>query len=144
QSKCDPYWPDENEMTFGEIRVRLAAAQVFADYIIRRLQFYLDSHPMHPVTQFHFTSWPDKGVPENPWALVDFEQRVAATATKRPIVVHCSAGVGRTGTFIALRNVMREAEDTQQMDFFTTVAKLRQDRTMMIQTAVRFFSITFY
>ncbi|CAL1544213.1 unnamed protein product, partial [Lymnaea stagnalis] len=138
KSKCDPYWPDEGETTFGEIRVRLAATQVFADYIIRRLQLYMDSQPMHPVTQFHFTSWPDKGVPENPWALVDFEQRVAATATKRPIVVHCSAGVGRTGTFIALRNVMREAEDTQQMDFFNTVAKLRQDRTMMIQTAEQY------
>ncbi|CAL1544882.1 unnamed protein product, partial [Lymnaea stagnalis] len=138
KSKCDPYWPDEGETTFGEIRVRLAATQVFADYTIRRLQLYVDSQPMHPVTQFHFTSWPDKGVPENPWALVDFEQRVAFTPTKRPIVVHCSAGVGRTGTFIALRNVMREAEDTQQMDFFTTVAKLRQDRTMMIQTAVSY------
>ncbi|CAL1536131.1 unnamed protein product [Lymnaea stagnalis] len=134
KSKCDPYWPDEDEVVFGEITVKLAATQVFADYIIRRLQLSKDGHSMHPVTQFHFTSWPDKGVPENPWALVDFEQRVAASPTKRPIVVHCSAGVGRTGTFIALRNVMREAEVTQKMDFFNTVAKLRRDRYLMVQT----------
>ncbi|CAL1534184.1 unnamed protein product, partial [Lymnaea stagnalis] len=72
--------------------------------------------------------------PVSPWGLVDFEQRVFAHPTSRPIVVHCSAGVGRTGTFIALRNVLSEAEQTGHVDFFKTVAKLRQDRILMIQT----------
>ncbi|XP_059173257.1 receptor-type tyrosine-protein phosphatase epsilon-like [Physella acuta] len=90
------------------------------------------------VTQFHFTSWPEKGVPITPWAWVDFEQRVAFNPTSRPVVVHCSAGVGRTGTFIALRNVMREAEETGRVNFLQTVARLRQDRMNMVQTAEQY------
>ncbi|XP_059173381.1 uncharacterized protein LOC131953936 [Physella acuta] len=136
--KCVSYWPEEGTTTFGDIKVKLAATHVFADYTIRKLELIKKDHPTHLFTQFHFTSWPDKGVPLTPWGLVDFEQRVALGGTSRPIVVHCSAGVGRTGTFIALRNVMREAEDTGYINCFNTVAKLRQDRVLMVQTAEQY------
>ncbi|XP_059176845.1 receptor-type tyrosine-protein phosphatase eta-like [Physella acuta] len=133
--KCEQYWPDEDEATFGLITVKLTVTDVFADYTIRQFILSKKGHPPHSVKQFHFTSWPDQGVPLTPWALVDFEQRVASHPTATPVVVHCSAGVGRTGTFIALRHVMREAEDTGRMDFFKTLIKLRQARVLMIQTA---------
>ncbi|XP_059168918.1 receptor-type tyrosine-protein phosphatase epsilon-like [Physella acuta] len=136
--KCVRYWPEEGTTTFGDIKVKLAATHVFADYTIRKLELIKKNQPTHHFTQFHFTSWPDKGVPLTPWGLVDFEQRVALGSTSRPIVVHCSAGVGRTGTFIALRNVMREAEDTGKINCFKTVAKLRQDRVLMVQTAKQY------
>ncbi|XP_059173395.1 receptor-type tyrosine-protein phosphatase alpha-like [Physella acuta] len=136
--KCLKYWPDEGKEKFGDIKVKLAATHVFADYTIRKLELSKRNQPTHPLTHFHFTSWPDKGVPATPWSLVDFEQRVAMEESTRPMVVHCSAGVGRTGTFIALRNVMREAEDTGVVNFFRTVSKLRQDRMMMIQTAEQY------
>ncbi|CAL1534175.1 unnamed protein product [Lymnaea stagnalis] len=134
--KCEKYWLDDSPAQFGEIQVRMIAIQTFADYVIRVLEI---SKPRETVavqtfTHFHFTSWPDKGVPVSPWGLVDFEQRVFAHPTSRPIVVHCSAGVGRTGTFIALHNVIREAAQTGYVDFFKTVVKLRQDRILMIQT----------
>ncbi|KAK6991251.1 receptor-type tyrosine-protein phosphatase eta, partial [Biomphalaria glabrata] len=87
------------------------------------------------VTQYHYISWPDHSVPSSPWALVEFEQRVSAIKTSTPLVVHCSAGVGRTGTFIALLNIMQQAEQTGQVDIFSTVVKLRQDRHFMVQTA---------
>ncbi|XP_059168909.1 receptor-type tyrosine-protein phosphatase alpha-like [Physella acuta] len=136
--KCVSYWPEEGTTTFGDIKVKLAATHVFADYTIRKLELIKKDHPTHHFTQFHFTSWPDKGVPLTPWGLVDFEQRVALEKTSKPILVHCSAGVGRTGTFIALRNVMREAEDTGRINCFQTVAKLRQDRVLMVQTAEQY------
>ncbi|CAG5125912.1 unnamed protein product, partial [Candidula unifasciata] len=132
--KCEMYWPEKGDMKVGEMTVKLATTQVFADYTIRRFQLRKGVEPLRDVIQFHFTAWPDKDIPTVPWGLVDFEQRVASYLTNKPIVVHCSAGVGRTGTFIALRNVMREAEETGHMDFFNTVRKLRQDRVNMVQT----------
>jgi protein tyrosine phosphatase len=134
KQKCEKYWPEEGEIKVGEITIKLTTTQVFADYTIRRLQLKKDGKTGQDLVHFHFTSWPDKDIPNTTWGLVDFEQRVASYQSSKPIVVHCSAGVGRTGTFIALRNVMRQAEETGQMDFFQTVQRLRQDRINMVQT----------
>ncbi|CAL1546508.1 unnamed protein product [Lymnaea stagnalis] len=136
--KCERYWPEEGSRMFGRITITLTTTQIFADYTIRRLQLIKNGQGSQHITQYHFTSWPDKGVPLTPWGLVDFEQRVFDQPSIQPVVVHCSAGVGRTGTFIALRNIMRQAEDTGHVDFFNTVAKLRQARTMMVQTHVQY------
>ncbi|XP_059169922.1 receptor-type tyrosine-protein phosphatase alpha-like [Physella acuta] len=136
--KCVQYWPEEDAVEFNGIEVSLAVTRVFADYTIRKLELNQSGSPSHTLTHYHYTSWPDKGVPTTPWSLVDFEQRVAAGVTSVPIVVHCSAGVGRTGTFIALRNLMREAEATGRFDFFQTVLKLRQDRVLLVQTAEQY------
>nr|KAI8754701.1 receptor-type tyrosine-protein phosphatase alpha-like [Biomphalaria glabrata] len=132
--KCEKYWPDSDKMQFGYIKVKLGSTQVFADYTIRKLELSKKGEVGHIFTQFHFTSWPDKGVPSTQWSLVDVEQRVTSIPTNKPIVVHCSAGVGRTGTFIALYNIMRQAEETGLVDFFKTVSKLREDRIFMVQT----------
>ncbi|CAG5127330.1 unnamed protein product, partial [Candidula unifasciata] len=132
--KCEQYWPNDGEITIGEVTVKLTTTQVFADYTIRRLCLYKKAPPVHVLTHFHFTTWPDKDIPTTAWGLVDLEQRVAAISTSKPIVVHCSAGVGRTGTFIALHNTLEQIKDTGYMDVFTTVQKLRQDRINMVQT----------
>nr|KAG5701194.1 hypothetical protein BaRGS_023303 [Batillaria attramentaria] len=79
----------------------------------------------------------NKGVPVSPWPLVDFHMTVNANAAAypdSPIVVHCSAGIGRTGTYIALDNLLAEAAATHALDFNTCVWKLRQARVNMIQT----------
>ncbi|XP_055884714.1 receptor-type tyrosine-protein phosphatase S-like [Biomphalaria glabrata] len=136
--KCEKYWPDSGKIRVGQIKVNLGSTQVFADYTIRKLELFKKGEASHSFTQFHFTSWPDKGVPSTQWSLVDVEQRVASIPTKRPIVVHCSAGVGRTGTFIALYNIMRQAEETGLVDFFKTVSKLREDRIFMVQTSSQY------
>ncbi|CAG5124737.1 unnamed protein product, partial [Candidula unifasciata] len=137
KQKCEQYWPETTDLELGEIIVKLLSSQVLSDCVIRKLQL-IKNQATHTVTQYHFTTWPDKSVPSTPWALVDFQQRVFSQPTNKPIVIHCSAGVGRTGTFIALRNVIKEAEDTGHMDFYTTLCKLRQDRINMIQTVEQF------
>ncbi|CAL1534191.1 unnamed protein product, partial [Lymnaea stagnalis] len=137
--KCEKYWSDAGEAQFGEITVKLTATKTFADYIIRSFEmFKSDKEVTRTFTQFHFTSWPDKSVPVTPWSLVEFLKRVSAQTTKSPVVVHCSAGVGRTGTFIALHNVIRQAQDTGRIDFYQTLAKLRRDRKLMVQTAEQY------
>ncbi|CAL1529556.1 unnamed protein product [Lymnaea stagnalis] len=136
--KCERYWPSEYEVDIGEIKIRLNSTHKFADYIIRKLELLKPGETTHALTQFHFTSWPDKGVPTAAWGLVDFQQRVLSYTTNKPIVVHCSAGVGRTGTFIALHNVVCQAKATGTMDFFKTLCQLRQDRVFMVQTALQY------
>ncbi|KAI8773564.1 receptor-type tyrosine-protein phosphatase T [Biomphalaria glabrata] len=136
--KCEKYWPDDDTKAYGDIKVKLISTQTYAEYTIRKLELCKKSQTTHQVTQFHFTSWPDKSVPTASWSLVDFEQRVFTVPTSEPIVVHCSAGVGRTGTFIALHNVMQQAEATGKVDFFNTVNNLRKDRMFMVQTAEQY------
>ncbi|XP_059166776.1 receptor-type tyrosine-protein phosphatase alpha-like [Physella acuta] len=138
KSKCEQYWPDDNQTRFNNFTVKLACTQVFAHYTIRKLKLCKDGEAERSLTQFHYTSWPDKGVPATPWALVDFHQQVELCATTKPVLVHCSAGVGRTGTYIALCNVLQMVADTGMVDFFSTVTKLREDRIMMVQTVEQY------
>ncbi|GFN78769.1 receptor-type tyrosine-protein phosphatase kappa [Plakobranchus ocellatus] len=137
KKKCSMYWPNGKEQIFGMITVQLLTTRVYAEYIIRDLRLCLGKETRE-VTHFHFIAWPDKSVPENPWSLVDFYHRVMAKPGAGPVLVHCSAGVGRTGTFIALCNVLKEAEATGKMDFRSTLYKLRQDRMHMIQSIAQY------
>ncbi|CAL1538419.1 unnamed protein product, partial [Lymnaea stagnalis] len=89
ETQCERYWPEEGEKEFGGIKVKLTTTQVCTDFTIRRLELRKINTKVQHVTQFHFTSWPDTGVPKTPWSFVDFEQRVAAEPTEKPIVVHC-------------------------------------------------------
>ncbi|XP_059168915.1 receptor-type tyrosine-protein phosphatase epsilon-like [Physella acuta] len=136
--KCEQYWPDGVTIEFDDIQLLLRGSREFADFTIRGIEIRKGEGPAHHFRRFHFTMWPDKGVPLTPWALADFEQRVSAEPTNKPVVVHCSAGVGRTGTFIALSIVMKQALDTGSMNLYETVVKLRQDRMLMVQTAEQY------
>ncbi|KAK3796970.1 hypothetical protein RRG08_015836 [Elysia crispata] len=83
-------------------------------------------------------SGPDKFVPESPWGLVDLHQRVMAVPGSGPVLAHCSAGIGRTDTFIGLCNLLHEAEVTGKMDFKSALWKLRQDRMHTVQTVEQY------
>ncbi|GFN80108.1 receptor-type tyrosine-protein phosphatase mu [Plakobranchus ocellatus] len=134
--KCTIYWPEEEEreVTFGEIKVKLLTTKVFAEYTIREMQLSKKAENSRALIHFQFTAWPEKSVPDSPWGLVDFQQRVLALPGSDPLLVHCSNGVGRTGTFIALCHLLQEAEATGEMDFLSTLRRLREDRMKMIQT----------
>ncbi|XP_055884587.1 receptor-type tyrosine-protein phosphatase alpha-like [Biomphalaria glabrata] len=132
--KCEQYWPESGKVSYGDTKVQVIQAKTFADYTIRTIELNQYNGGTRILTQYHFTSWPDQSVPNSPWALVDLAMKVLAHPTTQPIVVHCSAGVGRTGTFIALHNVLKDAEETNRIDFYSTLVRLRQDRIFMIQT----------
>ncbi|XP_046857047.1 uncharacterized protein LOC124450436 isoform X2 [Xenia sp. Carnegie-2017] len=134
--KCFQYWTDE-ETSFGEIVVKTRKTEMFADYVIR----YLDvkkGGTTKKVTQYHFLSWPDHGVPRYPTKLLVFRQRFRAMhlVDTKPIVVHCSAGVGRTGAFIALDMSLRRISDLNQptVNIKETVQDMRNQRINMVQT----------
>ncbi|KAK0046254.1 receptor-type tyrosine-protein phosphatase T, partial [Biomphalaria pfeifferi] len=138
KTKCERYWPEKGKSIFGQIKVSVISTQTFADYTIRTMQLTKGDETAHVLAQFHFTSWPDKNVPITPWSLVEFYHKVYLSPSSVPTVVHCSAGVGRTGTFIALCNIMDQAKETGKVDFFNTLSKLRQDRICMIQTVEQY------
>ncbi|XP_076081167.1 receptor-type tyrosine-protein phosphatase epsilon-like [Mytilus galloprovincialis] len=138
KQKCIQYWPDhEQQMTaFGAISILLVKNDVYSDFTIRRLKLRKENETK-TVCQFHFTAWPDKDVPKYASSLVHFRYKVNTTRTeaKGPLVVHCSAGVGRTGTYIALDYIVNEAKQRNYVEVFRSVEILRNQRVNMVQTA---------
>jgi protein tyrosine phosphatase len=89
----------------------------------------------HQVTQYHYTEWPDFGVPASPKPLVDLVHllRSELKGSNTICLIHCSAGVGRTGTLMALNKIIEDIEDGADIiDVFQTVLELRSDRVLMV------------
>ncbi len=89
-------------------------------------------------TQFHFTTWPDHGVPDYATPILGFHRRVKSQhkPSRGPLLVHCSAGVGRTGTYIALDNVLDQIAAEGMVDISGTIVRARNQRMKMVQTQV--------
>ncbi|XP_055884639.1 receptor-type tyrosine-protein phosphatase epsilon-like [Biomphalaria glabrata] len=136
--KCEQYWPNEGKLLYGDIKIKLISTETFSDYTVRHLEMNKKNEGTHLLKQYHFHAWPDKGVPEAPWSLLNFVHRISSHTSSHYVVVHCSAGVGRTGTYIAIHNVLRQARETEKLEFFKTVTKLREDRILMVQTALQY------
>ena len=100
----------------------------------------LDGKPL-AVTQYHFISWPDHGVPKFATSLISFIRRVQMAHSKEdgvPLLVHCSAGVGRTGTFILLDSMLERIRAEKTVNVYESVVGLCQNRVLMVQTLVGF------
>lgn len=135
--KCCHYWPTIG-LTYvsGNIRVKCMLDQDLETYTVRN---FVLSHGKKKwnVYQFHYTSWPDHGVPDNPGTVLKFLADCRAARKHDgdmsvPVVVHCSAGIGRTGTFIAIDHIINNESDS--VDVFNTVLGMRQMRSGMVQT----------
>lgn len=99
----------------------------------------LDTSPLE-VTQFQYTVWPDHGVPQQSTSLMAFIRRVRVAHPPKsgaPLLVHCSAGVGRTGTFITLDSMMLQVKHKTTLDVYGFVKTIRDQRAQMVQTEVR-------
>ena len=91
------------------------------------------------VVQFHFVAWPDHGVPDNHALMLNFVRRVRKLhpySNPCPLLVHCSAGVGRTGTFIVLDTMLERMELEGTLNIYDYVKQLREQRVLMVQTLV--------
>uniref|UniRef100_A0A8C6U9L8 Receptor-type tyrosine-protein phosphatase epsilon n=1 Tax=Neogobius melanostomus TaxID=47308 RepID=A0A8C6U9L8_9GOBI len=130
EDKCNQYWPDQGCWTYGNIRVAVEDFTILVDYTIRKfcVQNASDTgKSARLVTQLHFTSWPDFGVPFSPIGMLKFLKKVKTVNPpfSGPIVVHCSAGVGRTGTFIVIDATIDMMHAEQKVDVFGFVSKIR-------------------
>ncbi|XP_052762308.1 receptor-type tyrosine-protein phosphatase T-like [Mya arenaria] len=134
--KCDQYWPNvESSALYGNVYVICLSEEKYAEFTRRTFQISRNSEGRE-LHQFHFTCWPDRRVPEDVAPLVEFRKMVLNTKTKLngPTLVHCSAGVGRTGTYIAFDILTKEGEAEGSINVPGCVLNIRQNRPNMIQT----------
>uniref|UniRef100_A0A8C4R1I6 Protein tyrosine phosphatase receptor type N2 n=1 Tax=Eptatretus burgeri TaxID=7764 RepID=A0A8C4R1I6_EPTBU len=145
QSQC--YWPDEGSTVYHIYEVNLVSEHIWCeDYLVR--SFYLKnlrSGETRTVTQFHYLSWSDHRVPSTR-SLLDFRRKVNKCYRGRscPVILHCSNGVGRTGTYLLIDMVLnRMAKGAKELDMAATLEHIRDQRDNCVQTKEQFeFALT--
>ncbi|XP_048473649.1 receptor-type tyrosine-protein phosphatase H-like isoform X6 [Rhincodon typus] len=141
--KCERYWPlDYTPCTYGNIAVTVSSETILSDWTIRDFSIkQTGSSEIRSVSHFHFTAWPDHGVPKTTEELIAFHKVLRDHLNRKnqgfPIV-HCSAGVGRTGTLIALDYLLQQMEQEDLVDVYGIVRKMRQNRPLMVQTELQY------
>uniref|UniRef100_A0AAQ6A840 protein-tyrosine-phosphatase n=1 Tax=Amphiprion ocellaris TaxID=80972 RepID=A0AAQ6A840_AMPOC len=147
RNKCVRYWPDLHGMKeFGKVLVRNVDERPAQDYILRKLEVTrLDREPLRYIWHYQYLSWPDHGVPNEPggvlWFLEEVNRTQSTIPDTGPIVVHCSAGIGRTGTIIVIDILIdiinRQGLDCD-IDIPKTIQRVRQQRSGMVQTEAQY------
>uniref|UniRef100_A0A8D1ZBK0 protein-tyrosine-phosphatase n=1 Tax=Sus scrofa TaxID=9823 RepID=A0A8D1ZBK0_PIG len=141
--KCYKYWPDDTEV-YGDFKVTCVEMEPLAEYVVRTFTLERRGYnEIREVKQFHFTGWPDHGVPYHATGLLSFIRRVKFSnpPSAGPIVVHCSAGAGRTGCYIVIDIMLDMAEREGVVDIYNCVKALRSRRINMVQTEEQYIFI---
>uniref|UniRef100_A0A5S6QYC8 protein-tyrosine-phosphatase n=1 Tax=Trichuris muris TaxID=70415 RepID=A0A5S6QYC8_TRIMR len=141
KTKCSKYWPSVKEKkSYGNVKVCLVEeSKLNVHYTVRKLALRQDNEKRE-VKQFHFHQWPDHSTPEEIGPLLDFLDLVREhqpETNPEPLVVHCSAGCGRTGTFCALdyaRCLFKTEKLPAGFSVYGLVYDLRKQRPAMVQT----------
>ncbi|TDG98222.1 hypothetical protein EPR50_G00214830 [Perca flavescens] len=140
RTKCERYWPaDSKPCPYGELLVTIRSEQQEPDWTLREFRVkHMNNSEERTVKHFHFTAWPDHGVPQGTEVLIQFRrlvrQHIEREGDGAPTVVHCSAGVGRTGTIIALDVLLQQLEKERAVGIHGFVHKMRLSRPYMVQT----------
>uniref|UniRef100_H2ZAR3 Tyrosine-protein phosphatase non-receptor type 20 n=1 Tax=Ciona savignyi TaxID=51511 RepID=H2ZAR3_CIOSA len=140
KAKCEQYWPEPGcTLRCGSFEIQLREENEKDSYITRTLLVANEDADYKPrsISQLHFTTWPDHGVPSSTTGFLRFYhhvKEVMETVSGAPVTVHCSAGVGRTGTLIGFDILMAEMKKHKSVNVLETVVNMRKDRTLMVQT----------
>lgn len=138
--KCEQYWPAETGPNVcGDLLVFTSSEHKEADWTLREFKLkHKHNSEERTLRHFHFTAWPDHGVPLDTDVLIRFRgllrRHIETQTAGTPTVVHCSAGVGRTGTIIALDVMLQQLEAEKAVDINGFVHKMRLHRPLMVQT----------
>lgn len=145
--KADQYWPENKDQPeiAGKIEVTLAKTFPHTGFVVRQFMLRKKKHSHwlpeeRTVYQLHYTEWPDFGAPESTEEMTELlrELDIRKKGLDDPIVVHCSAGIGRTGTFLAIHLTLQQVNASksppEQLDVMKTVLSLRAQRHGMIQS----------
>ncbi|XP_015220087.1 tyrosine-protein phosphatase non-receptor type 1 [Lepisosteus oculatus] len=145
--KCAQYWPqrEEKDMVFEDtnFKLTLISEDVKSYYTVRQLELEnLSTQETREILHFHYTTWPDFGVPESPASFLNFLFKVRESgclnSDQGPVVVHCSAGIGRSGTFCLADTcllLMSLRKDPSSVHIRDVLLEMRRYRMGLIQTA---------
>ncbi|KAL1231799.1 Receptor-type tyrosine-protein phosphatase [Trichinella spiralis] len=149
RTMCIKYWPEHSPSVYGRIEVKPLDCTFYADYVIRNFTIRrcrttadesesnnLLNGDSRSIVQYHFTGWQDYRAPEGSYGFLRFMKqfkRIDCTSDC-PVLVHCSAGVGRTGTFVAVDSMMDQMAEEGRVDVFGFVSNLRRQRNFMVQS----------
>ncbi|XP_065219883.1 tyrosine-protein phosphatase corkscrew-like isoform X2 [Planococcus citri] len=145
KSKCERYWPEVGESAeHGKVTVRSISEVVNTDYTLREFTITCDGEE-RKIFHYHFQAWPDHGVPSDPGCVLNFlhdvNKRHDEIDKVGPIIVHCSAGIGRTGTFIVIDMIINQIKKyglNCEIDIQKTIQMVRCQRSGMVQTEAQY------
>eukprot|EP00794_Sanderia_malayensis_P006241 gene6241-6959_t len=152
--KCDQYWPHQGELMYGSVTVRTVEERRYANYVHRvfsiswnnkeeAAELGYSTDEIKLVRQFHFTDWPDFGVPKERSSMLAYVHMVRRymQETETPTVVHCSAGVGRSGTFIVIETQIERINRKKNVKIFDYIKNIRTQRNFLVQQEVQYVFI---
>uniref|UniRef100_A0A0K0D9L1 Protein-tyrosine-phosphatase n=1 Tax=Angiostrongylus cantonensis TaxID=6313 RepID=A0A0K0D9L1_ANGCA len=141
--KCDQYWPSSagSSQTHGNYQVGLVKEMPNAYFVHRILSLRVAKFvppAERRIHQLHFKGWPDHGVPDTVFPLLTFMHYVAEIHSTGPIVVHCSAGVGRSGSFILMDSMRRHLINSRKLNLMGHLMHMRRQREKVVQTVEQY------
>ncbi len=153
-SKCHYYWSKDEKIKNFKLQIT-SEKQINENYIIRDFDCTCTkTNEVRKIKQLHFTGWPDHGVPEIEKVFDTFQEMIAEVEKlilESPVVVHCSAGVGRTGTFISMYNIhhifsqkMLGEDVAFNFNIWNLVRKLKEHRIMSVENILQYKFIYSY
>ncbi|XP_054032254.1 receptor-type tyrosine-protein phosphatase V-like [Dryobates pubescens] len=137
---CDHYWPSEAApVCYGQLRVQLLRQSSAEEWTLRQFKLWHEGlQAERLLSHLHYTAWPDHGIPESTASILAFRElareHIQSSKDAGPTLVHCSAGVGRSGTFLALDRLLLQLRQEKVVDIFGAVHTLRMNRYLMVQT----------